>query len=166
MPQGKHNVLCFDFLSILQENRLHAVILPLKACHLGEEAHLTAQRNDFFPKLLYHAAQQICPDMRLGIIKNFLGRACVHHFLQNLAATGVFDARSQLAIGKGTCAALAKLHVAFHIQLACLPKGIDRLLAAVHITATLQYNGLQAHFRQKQGSKHARRPEANHNGTL
>lgn len=73
--QGKHNVLCFDFLSILQENRLHAVILPLKACHFGEEAHLAAQRNDFFPKLLYHAAQQIRPDMRLGIIKNFLGRA-------------------------------------------------------------------------------------------
>ena len=57
--------------------------------------------------------------------------------LQNLCHYRVVYTRSELAIGKGTGAALAKLHIARRVKLACAPKTAYVLNTPSHRLTTL-----------------------------
>ena len=49
--------------------------------------------------------------MRLGVVKDLLGRAVAHKFLKHLALTMILCSGGQLAVGERACAALAELDV-------------------------------------------------------
>ena len=138
----------------------HHAVFRENICHFGEKAHFASQRNDFLPNFFHNTTEQVCTNVRLAVVQDFLRRTCRHKFLQHLSASGVFDTGGQFPIGKCPCAPFTELNIVIHIQLSCLPELVHSFLAAVHIAATLQHNGLQTHLCQDQRRKHTRRAKA------
>ena len=71
-------------------------------------------------------------------------------------------AGGQLAVGKGACAPLAKLHVRGGVQFPCGPEALHVRRAPVHILAALQHHAGQAVPGQEQGGEQPRRTHAHH----
>jgi len=95
--------------------------------------------------------------VRLADVKN-LGRcAGLDEFGEHLArAPGrILDLAVELAVGKGTGAALAELDIGFGIELALAPQPPGVLGALAHGLAAFQDQGPEAHLRQQQAGKQA-----------
>ena len=84
------------------------------------------------------------------LIKNILRRTCLHKQLQNICHLRIIDARCQLAVGKGSGAALAKLHVRRRVEVAGAPEALHILHALCHRLAALQQKRLIAMLCQLQ----------------
>ena len=129
---------------------------------LSAEPHLAAQVEDAPADILHHRQQHIGAHMGLGIIEDVLSGPCRHELLQNPLNPGIIDAGVQLAVGKGTCAALAELDVTARIQRASCEKGLHLFMPGSGVLAPLQHQRLLSRHGEDQRRKHPRRPKAHH----
>ena len=139
-----------------------ASILRTQAGDLRIEPHLAAQRDDAFAQILHHGQQHVGAYVRLGVIENILPCPRRHKLFQNPADSGVIDPGVQLAVGKGSRAALAELDVAFRVQLARLEEFFHLLVAGLGILSPFQHQRLPARQRQNQRGKHSTGAETHH----
>ena len=100
--------------------------------------------------------------MGLGVHQNILRSAAGDQLLQNEAVADVPGAGVELAVGKGTGAALPELNVGGEVQLPGGPEALHVLRPALHAPSTLQQDGTQPRPGQYQGGKEARGARAHH----
>ena len=144
----------------------NAILMQLHTRHLRTEAHLTAQRNDFFAQILHHGPQNIRPDVRLLQIANFFGRTRRDKRLDDLAHARIIAACRQLSIRKGPRAALAELHIRRRIKRACLPETCHIRRTPVHILSAFENKRRESRTRKQPRGKDPRGTKSDHNGTM
>ena len=110
--------------------------------------------------------QHVRPDVRFGVVENFLLRTEAHELLKHPAAALVLRAGVELAVGKRACAALAELDVALGVQRSAAPEALDLFPAQRCGVAALEHEGPQPRLRQHEGGEHACRAEADDHGPL
>ena len=104
--------------------------------------------------------------MGLGIIEDLFPGTGFHKLFQNPADPGVIDTGIQLAIGKRTGTAFAKLDVASGIQNAGFKELLHLFMAGSRILAPFQHQGLPAGNGQHQSCKHTCGAKTNHHGAF
>ena len=141
-------------------------ILRTQAGDLGVEPHLAALGDDAFAQILHHGQQHVGALMGLGVVENVLPRSRRHKLFQNPADSGIVDPGVQLAVRKGSRAALAELDVAFRVQLASLEEFFHLGMAGRGVLSPFQHQRLPARQRQNQRGKHASGAESHHHRPL
>ena len=142
-----------------------AVFLP-QSRQLCAEPYFTAAGNHGFPNLPHHPHQNIRSDMGFCVIANLRRGAVTGKLVQNPPIAEIVGIGVQLAVGKGSRAALAELHIVFRVQRTAGAEQIHRFLPGIHIAAPLQNNGSCPGIGQHQGRKHARRAESHNHRAL
>jgi len=120
--------------------------------------------QDLFAQILHDRHEPVGADVRLGVEQNVLVRARLGELLEHPADALVFDAGVELPVREGARAALAELHVARGVELACLPEALDLLAPRRGVLPALERDGAQPGLGQHQGREQARGAEADHDG--
>src|SRR5690606_9772608 len=107
-------------------------------------------------------------DVRLVDVEDLVRRTGLDEFLQHLAAAvlRVLDLAVQLAVGEGTGAAFAELHIGLGVEHALAPQAPGVLGALAHFLATFEDDRLEAHLRQQEAGEDAARAETDHDRAL
>ncbi len=118
----------------------------------GAEAVFAAQLLDRLTDRHDHGDQPEGADVRVGLGQDVLGRAGLDEFGQDLArkVAGILDPRIELAVGKGSGAALAELDVRFRFKHRSPPQPPGILGPLAHRLAALDHDRAEAHLRQDQ----------------
>ena len=167
VPDGEDQAVRGEFplsLRAAADYRLQRVMPQPDFGQLHGKENIPAQRSDLLPDGSDDLGKPIRADMGPGQIKDFLRRAVGMQFIQYELASRVLDARGQLPVGKGPRAALAKLNVAFGVQLPRLREHGCGFLSFLHPLAPLQNDGAQPGPGQRQGGEHAPRAEPGDHG--
>ena len=160
VADGENQRVRGNFFPAVQRDRGDFSILDAQAGKSGLKAHLAAQADDLPAQVANHCAQVIGADVGLGLVEDFLRCAHAVEGFQHLAAALILDAGVELAIGKGACAALAKLHVAGGVERSARPEGLHIRRTGIHIPAPFDHQRLQPRLRQAQRGEQARRAHA------
>ncbi|MNC20081.1 hypothetical protein D3C75_680240 [compost metagenome] len=106
--------------------------------------------------------------MRLVDVEDLVRRTGLDELFQHFAAVvlRVLDLAVQLAVGEGTGAAFAELHVGLGVEHALAPQAPGVLGALAHFLAALEDDRLEAHLCQQQAGEDAARAEADHDRAL
>ena len=94
--------------------------------------------DKLFTEIFQHHVEIIGAHMGLGVHQNVLRGAVLHQLLQDKAVADVLGAGIELAVGKGTGAALAELDVGDEVQHTCGPEPLHVLRPLLHAAAPLQ----------------------------
>ena len=140
----------------------HAAIFDQQARQPRLKEHFPAQAHDLLPDGAHHGGQAVRAHVRARFPENLLRRAEAGQRFQHFAAMGVLDAGIEFAIGKGTRAALAELHIALRVERSAAPEGVHVARALVHAFAALDHQRGKAHARKRQRREQPRRAEADH----
>ena len=157
VAHGKHQCLTGEGSSGGKDAGQPAVLL-LKTGEGRVEVHLAAQGLDLPADGGDNAPEQVGAHMGLLLPGDLRRGTMLQKHLGDKAAELIPDAGGQLAVRKGTCAALAKLDVGIGVQLTSGREVLHRLHALVQRRAALQHDGLVALPGQQQRRKQARRP--------
>ena len=111
-------------------------------------------------------AQVVCADVGHVLIQNVFRCAVLHEGFQHGFLPRRLNARGQLAVREGSCAAFAELDVAFRIKYPLGAHGIHVLHPGFHRLATLQQNRIGAAPGKGQCSKQSCRACAYHHRPL
>ena len=144
----------------------NAILMQLHTRHLRTEAHLTAQRNDFFAQILHHGPQNIRPDVRLLQIANFFGRTRRDKRLDNLPHARVCAARRQFPIRERPRAPLTELHIRCRIEDPHLPEACHIRRPSVDILSALEDKRRKPCAYEHPCGKDPRRAEPHNHGTM
>ena len=130
------------------------------------EADFAAERDDLGPHVLDHRDEAEGADVGFRDEEDFLGRASLDEFLQDLAAemARILDLRIEFAVRERACAAFAELCVGVRVQLALAPEPerVDRSLA--YDLAAFEDDRVEAHLGEDQAREQAARAEADDDG--
>ena len=118
----------------------HAVLRP-QILQLGFKADVRPQGGQLLTEVLEDGVEIVRSHMGLGFDEDVGRRTTGDQLLQDEAVAEVLGAGRQLAIGKGSGSALAKLDVAGRVQLAGGPEALHIGLAGLYGTAPFQENG-------------------------
>ena len=141
-------------------------VFDLQPVEPREEAHFAAAGDDIPPDGPDHAAEHVRADVRLGVVKDLLLRAVLVKLPQHPGDAPVVRAGVELAVGKGPGAALAELDVVLLVQLAAGAEALDRRKTGIDVAAALEHDRPRPRVSEQQGGEHARRTEADDDGTL
>ena len=118
VPERQDDLVGGDFLAIGQGDAAHVAGFDVQASDPALKADFAAERLDFTAHVFNHADQAESADVRPGDVEN-LGRcAGFYEFLKHLASemARVFDLTVEFAVGEGTGAAFAELHIGFGVE--------------------------------------------------
>ena len=162
MADGEDDMVGLDRLAGFGDDAAHAAEavaagLDDDVGDLRAEAVFTAQGFDLGAQAFDHGDQAEGADMRLGDEEDLLGRAGGDEFGQHLAGDGFgrLDAGIELAVGEGSGAALAELHIAFGHQHAAAPQAPGVLGAFAHHLAAVEDDRAVAHLGEDQRGEDA-----------
>ena len=132
------------------------------------EADLAAQGDDLLAHVLDHRDEAEGADVGFGDEEDFLGRAGLDEFFQNLAAemARVLDLRIEFAVGECAGAAFAELGVGGGVELGLAPEPerVDRALA--DDLAAFEDDGVEAHLGEDERCEEAAGAEADDDGAF
>ena len=135
--------------------------------HLSMETEISAELNDPFSHGLDYICKNVCSDMRLLFVKDFLRSAEGNECLEDKAvpAIGILHECVQLSVGKCSGAALAELDIRFRIEHSGTPELLYIVLPLPHGCAALQYDRTHAGEGKKIGAEQSCRAAAHDNRT-
>ena len=169
VADGQNDLTAIQVQSIPVLHEFHArqgIAVLQKGRQPRAKPHFPAQLADPAAQVLHHMKQNIRAHMGLGIIQNFFLRAKADKLLQNPSSTFVFRAGVQLAVGKGSGAALTELNIALRVQYAVAPEALHLFLPLLGALTALQDDGPQTGPCKDQRGEHPGRAEAHDHRAL
>ena len=158
---GQYHGSCRQSFTAVKDYALHRIIFDIQINHMRIVTHAAAQLRNAAAESLYHRTQLIRAYVRFMLVQNIFRRACIHKELQDFGHHRIVYTRSQLAVRKGACTALAKLYVGRGVKFSRLPKALYILHTLRYRLAALQKQRLIAMLRQLQRCQKARRTGTN-----
>ena len=132
----------------------------------GLKTDFPAEGDDFLSDILHHADQHVGADVGLCVVDDGLRRAVGGELLQHPEHPPVVGAGVELAVGEGAGAALAELDVGLRVQCPAFAESFNCGGALFGLLPAFEHDRLRPGFCQQQSRKHARRAEADDDGTL
>ena len=169
MTDGEHELAAVDnarLSVLLNDGADDAALAGEDIDQPGVEENLSAAADQFLADALDDASQLVGADMRHGVIQYFVRRAVGDEVEQYLAGAAVLGAGVQLAVREGPRAALTELDVAFGVEHASVPEGVDRLYTVIDARAALDQDRSDPALHQRQGAEQPRRTRADDQGTF
>ena len=149
-------------LGTLHRNSRELAAAVFQTGQAAAKAHVTAQGDELLTDGFHHLAQNIGADVGLVGPLHVLRRPRLHQGVHHRGDAGVVSSGSQLAVGEGARAPLAKLHVGGRVQRPVFPEPFHIVCAGIHVLPPLQYHAGDAVPGQEQGGKQARRAHPHH----
>ena len=151
---------CGFFFSAGGMHTFHAAARYFKSVKLCFKSDLAAEADNTLPYRFNDSAQIIGAYVRLCFCAYLLRCAEFNESFKDIAAKRVVDARSELAVGERTCAALSELDVGVFVEAAAFPEALDGLCALFHVLAAFKNYRLIALLCECECAEHSRRSKA------
>ena len=130
---------------------------------LGLEPDFSAELLDALDDVCDDGRQDVRPDVRLGIPKDFAGRAAGHERLQDQAMQRVFGSGGEFSVRERARAAQPELDIAFGVERGSGVEALDVCGSAAGVVAALDEERMQTGLGEGERSKEtgAARPDDN-----
>ena len=126
--------------------------------HLGIEAYFAPKVFDLGDDIGDDGGEDVGADVRFSVPKDLARGSGFHKSLQDETMQRIFGSRRELAVGKRSGAAQAKLDVTALVELARAVEVLDVARPTCGIGAALDKERFKASMGQSEGSKEARSP--------
>ena len=163
MPDAEKHCIDGNLLRVIHHDCSNPPRVHLHTCHLRAKAHLSPHALDLFAQILYHRAQDVCPDVRFLQITDFLGCPRSDECLDDLPHARVCAARRQFPIRERPRAPLTELHIRCRIEDPRLPEACHIRRPSVDILSALEDKRHKPCACEHPCGKDPRRTESNDN---